>query len=43
MKTKYGNDMDEYRNEVKNAKVKIGGEMYKRFMQGFNKFKKRRR
>ena len=40
LKTKYGNDMDEYRNEVKNAKVKIGGEMYKRFMQGFNKFKK---
>ena len=27
LKTKYGNDMDEYRNEVKNAKVKIGGEM----------------
>ena len=40
LKTKYGNDMDEYRNEVKNAKVKIGGEIYKRFMQGFNKFKK---
>jgi large subunit ribosomal protein L27e len=40
LKTKYGNDLDEYRNEVKNAKVKIGGEMYKRFMQGFNKFKK---
>ena len=40
LKTKYGNDLDEYRNEVKNAKVKIGGEIYKRFMQGFNKFKK---
>ena len=40
LKTKYGNDLDEYRNEVKNAKVKIGGEMYKRFMQGFTKFKK---
>ena len=40
LKTKYGNDLDEYRNEVKNAKVKIGGEMYKRFMQGFNKINK---
>ena len=40
LKTKYGNDLDEYKNEVKNAKAKIGGEMYKRFMQGFNKINK---
>jgi len=40
LKTQYGNDLDEYKNEVKNAKVKIGGEMYKRFMQGFMKINK---
>ena len=40
LKTKYGNDMDEYRNEVKNAKVKIGGEIFKRFMEGFTKVNK---
>ena len=40
LKTKYGNTLNEYKNEVKNTKVKIGGEMYKRFMQGFNKGKK---
>ena len=33
-------DLQEYKNELKNAKIKIGGEMYRRFMQGFNKGKK---
>ena len=37
LKIKVGNEMDEYKNEVRNAKVNIGAEMYKRFMQGFNK------
>ena len=40
LRAKLGNELDEYKKEVKNAKVKIGGEMYKRFMQGFNKGKK---
>ena len=40
LKTKLGNDLNDYKNEVRNAKDKIGGEMYKRFMQGFNKGKK---
>ena len=40
LKTKYGNDLNEYKNELRNLKAKIGGEMYKRFMQGFNKGKK---
>ena len=40
LKAKLGNDLNEYKNELKNAKIKIGGEMYKRFMQGFNKGKK---
>ena len=39
LKAKFGNDVNEYKNEVKNAKAKIGSEMYKRFMQGFNKGK----
>ena len=39
LKTKLGNDVNEYKNEVKNAKAKVGTEMYKRFMQGFNKGK----
>ena len=40
LKAKYGNDLNEYKSEVRNTKAKIGGEMYKRFMQGFNKGKK---
>ena len=40
LKSKYGNEVSEYKNEVRNAKAKIGAEMYKRFMQGFNKGKK---
>ena len=39
LKAKFGNSLNEYKNEVKNTKIKIGGEMYKRFMQGFNKIK----
>ena len=39
LKAKFGNDVNEYKNEVKNAKAKVGSEMYKRFMQGFNKGK----
>ena len=39
LKTKFGNSLNEYKNEVKNAKAKVGTEMYKRFMQGFNKGK----
>ena len=39
MKAKYGNNLNQHKNEVRNAKIKIGGEMYKRFMQGFNKIK----
>ncbi len=40
LKAKLGNDTDEYKSEQRNAKAKIGEEMYKRFMQGFNKGKK---
>ena len=40
LKTKHGEMVNEYKNEVRNAKAKIGAEMYKRFMQGFNKGKK---
>ena len=40
LKAKHGDDLNEYKNEVRNAKAKIGAEMYKRFMQGFNKGKK---
>ena len=39
LKVKFGNDVNEYKNEVKNAKAKVGTEMYKRYMQGFNKGK----
>ena len=40
LKANFGKDLNDYKNEVKNTKIKIGGEMYKRFMQGFNKGKK---
>ena len=40
IKARLGNEENEYKDEVRNAKAKIGGEMYKRFMQGFNKGKK---
>ena len=35
LKSKYGQDLDDYKNEVRNAKLNIGTEMYKRFMKGF--------
>ena len=35
LKAKYGAELDDYKNEVKNAKISIGTEMYKRFMKGF--------
>ena len=34
-KNKYGKSLEEYKKEFKNTKVKIGEEMYKRFMKGF--------
>ena len=37
LKNKLGKELDEYKNEVRNVKTNIGAEMYKRFMQGFNK------
>ena len=40
LKAKYGNACNEYKSELKNTKIKIGSEMYKRYMQGFNKGKK---
>ena len=40
IKARLGNEENEYKDEVRNAKAKIGGEMFKRFMQGFNKGKK---
>jgi large subunit ribosomal protein L27e len=40
IKARLGSEENEYKDEVRNAKAKIGGEMYKRFMQGFNKGKK---
>jgi len=40
LKGNLSKDLQEYKNELKNAKIKIGGEMYRRFMQGFNKGKK---
>lgn len=40
LKSRLGNELNEYKNEVRNAKAKIGGEMYKRFMQGFTKISK---
>ena len=35
LKAKYGLEKDEYKNELRNAKVNIGTDMYKRFMKGF--------
>ena len=35
LKTKYGKDLDDYKSEVRNVKINIGTEMYKRFMKGF--------
>jgi len=35
LKAKYGKELDDYKEEVRNAKINIGTEMYKRFMKGF--------
>ena len=35
LKTKYGKELDDYKTEVRNVKINIGTEMYKRFMKGF--------
>ena len=37
LKNKVGSEEDEYKKEVRNVKTSIGSEMYKRYMQGFNK------
>ena len=37
LKNELGKDEDEQKKEVRKAKVNIGAEMYKRYMQGFNK------
>ena len=35
LKSRFGQEKDDFKNEVRNAKVNIGTEMYKRFMKGF--------
>ena len=35
LKSKFGQAQDNYKDEVRNAKINIGTEMYKRFMKGF--------
>ena len=35
LKSKYGQELDDYKNEVRNAKLNIGTEMYKSCMKGF--------
>ena len=35
LRAKFGKEQDEYKNEVRNAKINIGTDMYKRFMKGF--------
>ena len=37
LKNELGKDEDEQKKEVRKAKLNIGAEMYKRYMQGFNK------
>jgi large subunit ribosomal protein L27e len=37
LKKQLGNDEDRQKNELREAKASIGTEMYKRYMQGFNK------
>ena len=36
LKAKFGQEKDNFKQEVRNAKINIGTEMYKRFMKGFN-------
>ena len=35
LRAKLGQEKDDFKNEVRNAKINIGTEMYKRFMKGF--------
>jgi large subunit ribosomal protein L27e len=35
LRTKLGQEKDDFKQEVRNAKINIGTEMYKRFMKGF--------
>ena len=35
MKAKHGQEKDEYKSEMRNVKINIGTDMYKRFMKGF--------
>ena len=35
LRAKFGKEQDEYKKEVRNAKINIGTDMYKRFMKGF--------
>jgi large subunit ribosomal protein L27e len=35
LRSKYGQEIDDFKKEVKNAKVNIGTQMYNRFMKGF--------
>ena len=35
LKSKFGKEKDDFKDEVRNAKLNIGTEMYKRFMKGF--------
>ena len=36
LKAKFGQEKDNFKQEVRNAKINIGTEMYKRFMKGFH-------
>ena len=36
LRTKFGQEKDNFKEEVRNAKINIGTEMYKRFMKGFH-------
>jgi len=36
LKSRYGQEIDDFKKELKNAKVNIGTQMYNRFMKGFN-------
>jgi large subunit ribosomal protein L27e len=36
LRTRFGQEKDNFKEEVRNAKINIGTEMYKRFMKGFH-------
>ena len=42
LKAQHGEMVNEYNNEVRNAKAKIGAEMYKRFKENIGKFKSKK-